>query len=149
MKYNPLYATGIKSDLKTYKKYLIFVLVKSIYMNKLFKINLIGVILFLTSCSTSMSPMQVNNVLPTLTKSKYISQSEIETSKCKYLTKSRSYVAPIGISAKDDLRNGAQGIDEWVTLDGGNAYILKNFKWVYVSNDATQLHLEFDTLLCE
>lgn len=118
-------------------------------MNKLAKLNLIGVILFLTSCASSMSPMQVNNTLPTLTKSKYVSLSDIETSKCKYITKSRSYVAPIGLFAKDDLRNGAQGIDEWVTLDGGNAYVLRNYKWVNVDNEATQLHLEFDTLLCE
>lgn len=117
-------------------------------MNKLLKLNLIGLILFLTSC-TSMSPLQVHTSLPTLTKSKYISQSEIETNNCKYLTKSRTYTAPIGFTAKDDLRNGAKGIDEWVTIDGGNAYVLKNFKWVNVTEETTQLHIEFDTLLCK
>ncbi|WP_291149298.1 hypothetical protein [Flavobacterium sp. UBA7680] len=118
-------------------------------MNKLIYLSFIGAILFLSSCSSSMSPIQVNNTLPTFTKSKYISQSEIETSNCKYLTKNRSYTAPIGLFAKDDLRNGARGIDEWVTLDGGNAYILRNYRWVNVGDEATQLHLEFDTLLCE
>jgi hypothetical protein len=54
------------------------------------------------------------------------------------------------MSTKDDLRNGAKGIDEWVKLDGGNAYVLTNYKWVTVGNDgATQLYIEFDTLLCE
>ena len=68
----------------------------------------------------------------------------------KYLVKGRNYVAPIGFSVKDDLKYGAQGIDEWVKLDGGNAYILTNYKWVTVDqNGATQLHMEFDTLKCE
>lgn len=117
-------------------------------MKTLFKLHIIGMILFFTSC-TSMSPLQVHNSLPTLTKSKYMSQSEIETKNCKYLTKNRSYTAPIGLTVKDDLRNGAKGIDEWVTIDRGNAYVLKNFKWVNISNGATQLHIEFDTLSCE
>lgn len=101
-----------------------------------------------------MTPLEVNNTLPSLTKSKYLTQSTIEeannTNKCKYLVKGRSYVAPIGFSTKDDLRNGAKGIDEWVQLDGGNAYVLKNFKWVTVDhNGSTQLHVDFDTVTCE
>jgi hypothetical protein len=123
-------------------------------MNKLTKLNLIGVILILTSCTTSMSPIEVTSTLSTLTKSKFISQSQSEeltkTNKCKYLVQNRSYAAPIGLTKKNDLKNGAKGIDEWVTLDGGNAYILKNYKWVIVNDDgSSQLHIEFDTLLCE
>ncbi|MCX2681064.1 hypothetical protein OOZ15_14015 [Galbibacter sp. EGI 63066] len=115
---------------------------------------IIGVFLFLTSCATSMSPVQVNNTLPTLTKSKFISQAQAEelvkTNKCKYLTKGRNYVAPIGFTVKDDLKNGAKGIDEWVELDGGNAYVLTSYKWITVNDDgATQLHIDFDTMLCE
>lgn len=123
-------------------------------MKKLTKLIIIGLTLFLSSCATSMSPIEVNNSLPTLTKSKFVSQSQVEqvfeTNKCKYLVKNRSYVAPIGLTTKDDLKNGAIGIDEWVNIDGGNAYVLKNFKWITVDhNGSTQLHLEFDTLLCE
>ena len=108
----------------------------------------------LTSCATSMTPMQVNNTLPTLTKSKFISQAQAEeavkSNGCKYLVKGRNYTAPIGLTTKDDLRNGAKGIDEWVKLDGGNAYVLNNYKWVTVDhNGSTQLHIEFDTMLCE
>lgn len=117
-------------------------------MNKLIKLNLVGMILFLTSC-TSMSPLQVHNTLPTLTKSKYITQSEIEISTCKSLTKNRSYVAPIGMTPKNDLTNAAKGIDEWVKIDGGNAYVLRNFNWVNIDQDTSQLHVDFDTLLCE
>jgi len=66
------------------------------------------------------------------------------------LVKGRNYVAPIGLSAKDDLRKGAKGIDEWVNVDGGNAYVLISYKWVTVDlGGSTQLHVDFDTMLCE
>lgn len=117
-------------------------------MNKLLKLNLIGILLFVASCTT-MSPLQVHNTLPTLTKSKYVTQSELETTNCKSLTKGRSFVAPIGMTAKNDLANAAKGIDEWVKIDGGNAYLLKSFNWVNIDKDTNQLHVDFDTLLCE
>lgn len=114
----------------------------------------VGVILSITSCATSMSPLKVNDTLPTLTKSKFLSRAEadnaIKTTKCKYLTRGRSFVAAIGLSVKDDLKKGAKGIDEWVMLDGGNAYVLTNYKWITVDDlGTTQLHIEFDTMLCE
>ncbi len=123
-------------------------------MIKLAQLTLTGVILFFTSCVTSMSPLEVNNTLPTLTKSKFVSQVQAEeftkTNKCKYLVRNRTYVPPIGVSANDDLKHAAKGIDEWVKLDGGNAYVLKNYKWTTVDhNGSTQLHVEFDTMLCE
>lgn len=115
---------------------------------------LLNLPLIIISCSTSMTPIEVSNNLPNLTKSIYIQQNQssifIDTNKCKVLNTGRNYVAPIGISVKDDLRNGAKGIDEWVKLDGGNAYLLKNFRWVTVNdNGATQLDLDFDTYSCE
>ena len=111
-------------------------------------------LLIVSSCATSMTPIEINNTLPTLTVSKFITQAQANestnTKKCKYLVKGRNYNAPIGMTTKDDLRNGAKGIDEWVKLDGGNAYVLTNYKWVRVDNGtATQLYIEFDTLLCE
>ena len=127
-------------------------------MIKLIKLNLIvGVCLLITSCalfSTSMTPSQVNETLPTLTNSNFISQAQaeeaIKANRCKYLVKGRNYTAPIGISAKDDLKNGAKGIDEWVKIDGGNAYVLVSYKWVTVDHlGSTQLYVEFDTMLCE
>lgn len=123
-------------------------------MRNLIKLNLIGIILFLNSCATSMTPIEVNNTLPSLTKSKFVSESEVEefnrTKKCKYLVSNRSYVAPIGLTIRDDLKNAAKGIDEWTELDKGNAYVLKNYKWVNVGDQGvTQLFVEFDTMLCE
>jgi len=61
----------------------------------------------------------------------------------------------MGLSVKEDLRNGAKGIDEWVSLDKGNAYVVKNYKWMTVgynskySSTATQLYIEFDTYSCK
>jgi hypothetical protein len=117
-------------------------------------ITVIVTMLCITSCATSMTPMEVNSTLPTLTKSKYISQAQadekVKNGACKYLVKNRTYVAPMGLSTKEDLKYGAKGIDEWVKLDGGNAYVLKNYKWVTVDqNGSTQLNIDFDTMICE
>jgi len=117
-------------------------------------ILIIGTLLLLNSCATSMTPMKVNSTLPELTESELILQTDAEevelSNKCKYLVKGRSYTAPIGLTTKNDLKNAAKGIDEWVKLDGGNAYVLRNYKWVTVDhNGSTQLHVEFDTMLCE
>lgn len=124
-------------------------------MNKLIKLNaIIGVIYLLASCATAMTPLEVNTNLPSLTKSNFISQSQIdaliESSNCKYLVKGRNYVAPVGLTTKGDLKNGAKGIDEWVEIDEGNSYVLRNYKWVVIGDEGgTQLHLEFDTVICE
>lgn len=120
------------------------------------RINLILIIVavaLIASCATSMTPFKVSSTLPNLTKSKFLSQAQAEeginTNKCKYLVKGRKYTAPIGLSAKDDLKKGAKGIDEWVMLDGGNAYVLVSYKWVTIDDKgSTQLYVEFDTLLC-
>lgn len=126
-----------------------------VYMIRLIKLNLfICVIMVFVSCATSMTPIAVNNTIPTLTKSKFISQAQaeeyIKTNRCKYLVKGRNYTAPMGLTVKDDLKNGAIGIDEWVKLDGGNAYVLISYNWITVDqNGATQLKIEFDTMLCE
>lgn len=123
-------------------------------MIRQFHIAVVATILLLTSCATSMTPMQVNSTLPTLTKAKYISQAQadenVKNGTCKYLVKNRTYAAPMGLSTKEDLKYGAKGIDEWVKLDGGNAYVLKNYKWVTVDqNGSTQLTIDFDTMICE
>lgn len=124
-------------------------------MVKFLKSNIIlGIILLFVSCATSMTPIEVNNTLPPLTKSKFLTQSQAEESiksnNCKYIIKGRKYTAPVGLTSKDDLKNGAKGIDEWVELDRGNSYVLINYNWVIVDhNGTTQLNVEFDTLLCE
>ncbi|MFC2080857.1 hypothetical protein ACFLR8_01440 [Bacteroidota bacterium] len=124
-------------------------------MVKFIKQNIvIGAVFFIASCATSMTPTKVNNTLPTLTASKSLSQSQaeeaIKSNRCKYLVRGRNYTAPMGLTVRHDLKNGAKGIDEWVELDGGNAYVLISYKWITVDhNGSTQLHIEFDTMLCE
>ena len=90
-----------------------------------------------------------------MTKSKFLKEEETQKMGCTCLTKNRNYTAPMGLSVKEDLRNGAKGIDEWVSLDKGNAYVIKNYKWMTVgynskySSTATQLYIEFDTYSCK
>lgn len=122
-------------------------------MGKLSLLLLTVSILFL-SCATSMTPMELNKTLPKLTKAQFISPIQVEESiknnNCKYLVKDREYVAEIGLTIKEDLKYGAKGIDEWVALDIGNAYTLKNYEWVTIDiYGSTQLRLKFDTMLCE
>jgi hypothetical protein len=114
---------------------------------------LLVIILFNASCATSMTPIEVNNMLPTLTESELITPNQasesVKLNKCKYLVKGRNYTAPMGNTVKGDLTNAAKGIDEWVKLDKGNAYVLISYKWVNVGDQgATQLHIVFDTMLC-
>lgn len=127
----------------------------AIAMYKILKISLIaGILISIYSCATSMTPAEVHGNLPAMTKSKFLTQAQaVEATKndeCKYLNRGRSYLAPVGFTAKNDLQNGAKGIDEWVQLDGGNAYVLTNYRWLTVDTHGdTQLFVEFDTLKCE
>ena len=61
-----------------------------------------------------MTPSEVNNTLPSLTKSTFYNQNQaieaLKSNKCKLLIKGRNYVAPIGFTVKDDLKNGAKGL---------------------------------------
>ncbi|WP_422859473.1 hypothetical protein ACOKFD_00595 [Flagellimonas sp. S174] len=79
-----------------------------------------GFVSMLYGCAMSMSQIKVNNTLPNLTKSNFIPQTGvkelIKTDKSKYLVKGRGYMAPIGLTVKSELKNGAIGIDEWVCL---------------------------------
>ncbi len=112
---------------------------------------IIGTVVLLNACATSMLPGEVFSTLPSLTKSQLIleinAEEAVKNNRCEYLVKGRNYVAPIGFLVTDDLKNAATGIDEWVKLDGGNAYVLKDYKWVTVYDGSTQLHVEFDTML--
>jgi hypothetical protein len=111
---------------------------------------------FLTSCAvfrTSVTPEEVAGILPIMTDARFmtVAQAEdaVQAGTARYLTR-REYVVPVGLTVKNELERGAKGIDEWVKLDGGNAYVLVNYKWITVDNEgSTQLHLEFDTRLCK
>jgi hypothetical protein len=117
----------------------------------------ICVIIFTTGCSvlqSSMTPTELYDILPTMTTSLFLNAEEAQRSSCTCLTKNRNYTAPMGFTVKHDLKNGAKGIDEWVSLDQGNAYVVKNYRWMTIGIDlkngstATQLYIEFDTYKC-
>lgn len=121
-------------------------------------LTIIGISLLVVSCGifqTSMSPSEVHSTLPFYTKSTFLTEEQVQKMNCRCLTRNRSYTAPVGFTVKNDLKNGAYGIDEWVLLDGGNSYVLKNFHWMTIGYDmqnsisATQLFVEFDTYICE
>ena len=41
-------------------------------------------------------------------------------------------------------------IEERVEIDEGNSYVPRSYKWVVIGDEGgTQLHLEFDTVICE
>jgi hypothetical protein len=115
----------------------------------------ISISIFLFSCATTMSPIEVNQMLPTLTKSTYLNVEQTQNPNCKCLTRGKSFAAPMGFSVKEDLRNGAVGIDEWVTIEGGNAYKMTNFRWITIATDkygsptSTQLMIDFDIYKCQ
>ena len=84
------YSSKFRNGEKTIK-----IIFKIANMVKLIKLSLIiSVVLFFTSCATSMTPIAVNNALPTLTKSRFISRAQAEeaisANKCKYLVKGRN-----------------------------------------------------------
>jgi hypothetical protein len=113
---------------------------------------LLCIALIFIGCATSLTPLQMNSTLPGLTKSKYITRQQAEEGvkegKGKYLVRGRNYASPLGLTAKEDLKYGAVGIDEWVKLDSGNAYVLNHYKWIHIDGVGTsQLHLDFDTYL--
>ena len=108
---------------------------------------LTATVIIIQACATSMTPSQFIQALPSATSAEYMKRT---SNNCQVLKENRKYVAPIGFTVKDDVDNGAKGVDEWVVADGGNAYTINNFEWITVdASGATQLTIYFDTLLCE
>ena len=108
----------------------------------------------LVGCATSMTPNQFNDRFPKETASKYYDRASandaINSGKCKLLVSGRKYTSPIGFTVTGDVENGAEGVDQWVKVDNGNAYAINNFEWISIGNQGkTQLIIYFDTMLCE
>ena len=59
------------------------------------------------------------------------------------------YTVPIGLTVSDEVRKGAKGVDAIIANDGGNAYRISSYAWVPAGDGATQLQVDFDTLLCK
>ena len=112
---------------------------------------LIASLVFVTGCAMSMTPKEFMEKFPQVTKAKFYSLTDARDAEmqgtCRILVKDRSYTAPLGLTVNGDLENGARGVDEWIYLDGGNAFILKDFEWIHVP-EGTQLIVYFDTMIC-
>lgn len=107
----------------------------------------------LVGCATSMTPTQFMEKFPDSTKSVFYDRASankaLANNTCKLLVTKRSYSAPVGITVNDDIRNAAKGVDEWVRVDGGNAYTLTNFEWITIdAAGSAQLIVYFDTMRC-
>ena len=119
----------------------------------------ISIVLFISilvsiACATSMTPIQFLEKFPNSTDSSFYDKpganKAIANGKCKLLVNGRKYVSPIGFTVDDDLQNGAEGVDEWVQADSGNAYALNSFEWISIGDQGTtQLIVYFDTMLCD
>jgi hypothetical protein len=86
----------------------------------------------IVSCATSMTPSEFAEAFPKSTKSRSYDRARaseaIRDGSCKLQVAGRKYTAPIGFVLTDDMRYGAVGVDEWVRIDGGNAYAINNFE---------------------
>lgn len=106
------------------------------------------------SCATSMTPRQFLESFPKSTNSEYYDRTSADKAvyngKCKLLVAERKYTSPIGFTVGGDVKYAAEGVDEWIKSDSGNAYALNNFEWISVGDQgATQLLVYFDTMLCK
>ena len=117
--------------------------------------SIVALTLISVACNPALTPAEVNGTLPTLVYSKYFTKPQadeaVNSQRCKYLVTERKYIVPPAISPYQELANGAQGIEEWINVDGGNAFALVNYNWVTIpggDNNTTQLHLTFDTMIC-
>ena len=59
------------------------------------------------------------------------------------------YTVPIGLTVYDEVQNGGKGVDTIIANDGGNAYRISSYAWVPAGEGATQLQVDFETLLCD
>ncbi len=124
-------------------------------MNRMFLSIVLSVSLFtIISCATSMTPSQFLESFPKSTNSEYYDRisadKAVSKGKCKLLVAKRKYTSPIGFTVGGDMNYAADGVDEWVKIDSGNAYALNNFEWISIGDQgATQLLVYFDTMLCK
>ena len=110
--------------------------------------------LMITGCAMSMPPRQFMVSFPDKTQSAFFERSyayeAVASGFCNLLVMDRHYAAPLGFTVEGDVQNGAKGVDEWVRLDGGNAYTITHYEWITIDQwGSTQLNIQFDTMLCE
>ena len=100
----------------------------------------------------SMPAGQFYAEFPAATQSLYMTGADarvaIMDGSCINLDEHR-YTVPIGLTVYEEVRNGGKGVDTIIANDGGNAYRISSYAWVPAGDGATQLQVDFDTLLCD
>jgi hypothetical protein len=106
------------------------------------------------------NPMQFNTEFNELTNSRMYSKADaklaVASKKCSYL-ELRDYYSGDRLNGLKDMKKGAIGVDQWVSLDGGNAFSLEAYRWVppgvivyeKTGGTSTELKIEFYTMLCD
>lgn len=115
-------------------------------------ICLVGCISVLTGCAMSMPADQFYAEFPAATQSLYLTGAEariaITDDSCIELDEHR-YTVPIDLTVHYEVLSGAKGVDLIIANDGGNAYRISSYAWVPAGEGATQLQIDFDSLLCD
>tara|TARA_B100001093_G_C26521603_1_gene881998 strand:+ start:184 stop:507 length:324 start_codon:yes stop_codon:yes gene_type:complete len=95
-----------------------------------------------------------------LTNSRMYSKADaklaVTSKKCSYL-ELRDYYSGARLNGLEEMKNGAIGVDEWVSLDGGNAFSLEAYRWVLAGvsvydgtgGTSAELKIEFYTMSCD
>lgn len=117
-----------------------------------FKLFLLVLIVALGSCASLHTPSKFLEYLSKNTKNIMISERimnrYVSEQQCQLIKASRYYIVPMKFSEKNDIKSAAIGIDDWLKIDGGNAFVLKNYNWRNVDIGAKQLEVIFDTYQC-
>ena len=113
----------------------------------------LGSVLSGCAIAMSMTASQFYTEFPRATSTRYLTNAEaistMQNGSCRAID-NHTYNAPIGVSVGEDVRNGAEGVDQIVKNYGGNAYRITEFGWATVRDDGTtQLGLKFTSLLCD
>ena len=100
----------------------------------------------------SMPASQFYTEFPAATQSLYMTGADarlaITEGSCIELDEHR-YTVPIGLAVYVEVQDGGKGVDTIIANDGGNAYRISSYAWVPAREGATQLQVDFDTLLCD
>lgn len=112
----------------------------------------IAAIVGLAGCSINQTnPEFVYSTMAASTHSTFMTRADAvradEIGRCLVLA-AHEYAAPVAMTSGGDVRNPANGIDEIVQNDGGNAYAIGDYVWVPYPGGAVQLVVEFYSYLC-
>lgn len=96
---------------------------------------------------------EFNELINSRKYSKADSKLALASKKCSYL-ELRYYYSGARLNELEDMKNGAIAVNEWVSLDGGNAFSLESYRWgpagvsVY-GGISIELKIESYTISCD